>query len=88
MFFLSLIIEKEITQLLSYDTKYREAFSFFKVADLGKLSLQTVWNFNLSTYKALANASAHIYFFPSLEGTNANKAHLFLSYSFFPSDNQ
>ena len=64
------------TQLLSNDTKYREAFSFFKVADLGKLSLQTIWNFNLSTYTTLANASPHTFFFSSPEGTDTNKAHL------------
>lgn len=50
------------TQLLKYDTKYREAFSFLKVADLGNLSLQTAWNVNLSTYMALTNASAHACF--------------------------
>lgn len=54
----------------------REAFSFCKVVDLGKLSLQTVWNFNLSTYMALANASAQTLFFPSPEGTNAKIPHL------------
>lgn len=64
------------TQLLSYDTKYRDAFSSLRVADLGKLSLQTVWNFNLSTYMALAKASAHTFLFSSPEGTKANKTHL------------
>lgn len=38
---------------MSYGTKYSETFSFSKVADLGELSLQCAWNFNLLTYMPL-----------------------------------
>lgn len=69
---------------MRYDTKYREAFSFFKVADLGELSLQTVWNFNLSTYTTLANASDHTFFFLPQKGPMPIKL-ICLSYGFFPS---
>lgn len=38
------------------------AFSLFEVSDLGKLSLYTAWNVDLSAYTVHANAAAHPFF--------------------------